>query len=307
MHVFKPNYIIRSTEINIVVKLTTENVATITSRTSEKKKAILELLRHSDRPLNAKELAHSAKLNGSTVRSYLRQLNSAGQVQSPYRGDYVINPNYGVGDAAVPKVHNVRVKFLVYGNVPTGRIIEEVGCVKFDVSFGSKRGKVYGIISCDAGLDYNAFCLAICHFKEIVKRKLSLEVGDGTIQIDGIELNEDFFDLRIEKGGEVLTVQNIKGSLERIYNKDNFLRSEVKVKPDNLYSIYTLLKGGTSSYNILQGIFLQNQKIGELTEAIKFNNEVSWKNSHLLEAILEKLGNLSDRDYSKLSNKGEYP
>jgi len=255
---------------------------------NQKLREIVEVLRSRPWGLNAEKISSLTKMNYNTCRTYCNRLCDLGVLIKPTRGFFRLNPKYGVGELVVPRVHNVRVRFFVGGKIESDRVFKEVGNVKFDVSFGSKRGKVYGIISCGEGLDYTGFCLAIDYFKRILKLKLGSKVSDDSIEVDSIELNEDYSKLKIEKRGEVLTVQSVKGSLERIYNKAGGLRSEVKVKPDSLHSIYALLKGGVSSYNILQGIFLQNQRIEELTEALKFQNALQGQNNRLLQAIFDR-------------------
>ena len=252
---------------------------------------IIEELKHHPSGLNSSKIASLTKINQNTCRTYCNKLHKFGILIKPTRGFYCINPKYGSGldEPVVLKVHNIRVKVFVGEKIKHNRVVETVGNVKFDVSFGSKRSKIYCIISCDEGLDFNGFCLAICRFKCIVWGRLGLELCDNLIEVDGIELNEDYFNLRIEKAGEVLTVQTVRGSLERIYNKGVGLRSEVKVKPDSLSSIYMLLKGGTSGYNMFQEISLLKQNVKELSKIEKFQNELLAGNNRLLQAILDRL------------------
>jgi hypothetical protein len=56
-----------------------------------------------------------------------------------------------------------------------------------------------------------------------------------------------------------------------------------------LESVYTLLKGGVTSYNILQGVFAVEKRLEQLTEAMKFHNEVDLSIKRLLKAILDRV------------------
>ena len=246
------------------------DVVTNTSGLSDKKRHILKILDFHDYPLNAKKVALLTKINYSTVRSYLRQLNSSGFVHSPYRGYYVANPKCGMVDGP-PKIHNLRLKKEGLKDLCSRRVERNVGLVSFNVSFGQKRGKIYGVIGCDAGLNYNETVFAISYFKDLVQRETGLLLKDDEIEVDSCECCYDYEHIKLE-GLQCVTVSNFVGTLERLYNRKNGLRSEVRVKPDSLCSILSLLKGGFPTYNIVQNQFVTNQKLSELTEAIKGTN-----------------------------------
>jgi len=246
------------------------DVVTNTSGLSDKKRRILKILDFHDYSLNAKRIALLTRINYSTVRSYLRQLNSSGFVQSPYRGYYVANPKYGMVDEP-PKIHNLRLKKGGLKDLCFRRVEGNVGLVSFNVSFERKRGKIYGIIGCDAGLNYNETVFAISYFKDLIQRETGLLLKDDEIEVDSCECCYDYASVKLE-GVQCVTVSNFAGTLERLHTRRNGLRSEVRVKPDSLCSILSLLKGGFPTYNIVQNQFVTNQKLSELTEAIKGTN-----------------------------------
>ena len=85
-------------------------------------------------------------------------------------------------------------------------------------------------------------------------------------------MNKDYKDIRFD-GIKCLTVKDLNGVLERLYNKGDGLRSEVKVStPMSVGQIEALLKGGMTPYQILQGQALTNKKIDELTDVMKHTN-----------------------------------
>ena len=178
---------------------------------------------------------------------------------------------YDVGRA--PRVHNLRLR-VSRVPVPRGvpKRVEVFGDAKIQVVFGSKRGIVTGIISSYRGLNHTGCVLAVERFCTVMKEVLGLERSTKDVKVTVCELNDDYQDLRLN-GLSCLTAHSFLGSLERMYNRDKGLRSEVKVKPDSIESIYTLLKGGVTSYNVVQMLFMIGKKLDDLITAQKFQNE----------------------------------
>lgn len=194
-----------------------------------------------------------------------------GFVRQPFRGVYVINPTHGVGRP--PRVQNVWLKVSGVA-VPRGipEYMASFGDVKIRVIFGTKRGNITAVLSSDSGLDFTACTLAIERFKTAVRDILGISIANKDICVRNCEFLEDYVGMRLE-GLNCVTAESFLGSLERIYNKGAGLRSEVKVKPDSLESIYTLLKGGVTPYNVMQGMYALVKKVDDLTTALKFQNE----------------------------------
>jgi hypothetical protein len=87
-----------------------------------------------------------------------------------------------------------------------------------------------------------------------------------------------------------LTASDLKGVLARIYQKtENIVRSEVKVRKTSVKAIYALLKGGVTSYNIIQGLYMLVRRVEDLVKGIKYLNQVNLEVRELLLKILGRL------------------
>ena len=239
-----------------------------------KTKRILKVLRENERPLKPKEIAFYAKLNRSTARVYLRRLLEQGEVSQPYPQAYVTKTVHAMAKGLV-RVHNLVLGVDAPGlgrGVP--RFEGWFGGVKVRVLFGFRRARITGFVSCDEGMDFDKTVLVIDKFKQVVYERTGAKIGDGEINIVTCELNEDRRDIRLD-GLKSVTVKDFVGSLERIYNKGEGLRSEVKVKPQSLESIFTALKGGPAFTQLLGVVYAQGKVLEEVREAIKFQNRVN--------------------------------
>ena len=87
------------------------------------------------------------------------------------------------------------------------------------------------------------------------------------------EVNRDFQGTRID-GAKCYTRMGLFGVIERIYQKDEFtVRAEQKVSNKMSVDEFTsLIRGGVTSYNMTQGLFMLVKKIDELVDAQKFAN-----------------------------------
>lgn len=249
-----------------------------------KQKRILKVLRESERPLKPKEIAFLSKINHSTTRSYLRRLFERSQVTQPYSGSYVAKPLDIMGVGIKPLVHNLvlSVNWFIGVNA-TPKFEAWFGAVKLRVLFGTKRKRITGFVSCDAGMDFDKVCFVIDKFRQVVWDRVGLRVRDDMIRVVSCELNEDNHSIRLD-GVNCVTVKDFRGYLERIYNKDGGVRSEIKVKPQSLEQMMVLLKGGMTSYQILQGVGFLHQSIKELIEVTKQNNRFTLQ---VLDALRE--------------------
>jgi len=256
-----------------------------------KKEVILNILRKADRPLSPKEILALSGLNYNTIKVYLRQLLASGRVKQPYRGAYLVTKiTHGViVEGVLPRVHNLvlSVPWLrpKYG---IGPYLIEVGFVRIRVVPGAQRRRITGFISCDKGLDYNGFCLAVELFRSKL-REFGVDPPLEAIRVKTVELSEDYRSLRLD-GLKCLTLRDLRGGLERIYNIPEGLRSEVRFENRSMHEIYALLKGGITSYNLLQGQFMIIRKLDEFMEALKRNNELVFQALRLMKALLEKKG-----------------
>lgn len=258
---------------------------------SAKKRAIVEACRLETRPLTPKEIKVITGLNHSTVRVYVLDLLAQGVLVRPLRGYYAINPTYGVGRP--PRVHNLRLRWAPPCRISEHVELEEVyGDVKIRVVLGRKRNLVTCWISSDPGLNYASCSLAIQRFKEVAGSRIGRPVPDEEIMVTVCEFNDDFESIRLD-GLSSVTVASFLGSLERIYNRNGGLRSEVRVRPDSLASVYALLKGGVTAYNVLQPQFMMTRRLEALTVAIKEQNRGIQELGKVFRALLDRIDRLN--------------
>ena len=261
---------------------------------SPKARAIVEACRLEDRPLSPREITGITGLNRSTVRVYCSRLVSEGVLARPHYGYYCINRTYGVRWSA-PRVHNLRLRWAPACRIPEHVEVEEVyGDVKIRVVFGSERSLVTCWISSDIGLNYAGCGLAIQRFKEIAGSRVGCPVLDGGILVSSCEFNEDFESIRLD-GLSSVTVESFLGSLERIYNRDGGLRSEVRVRPDSLASVYALLKGGVTAYNVLQAQFMVTQRLESLIVTVKEQSRGIQELGKIFRALLDRIDKLGSQ------------
>lgn len=254
-----------------------------------KTKRIMKVLRESERPLKPKEIAFLAKTNHSTTRCYLRRLLEKREVVQPFPQHYVAKTIHGMVGGLV-RVHNLVLGVDAPGLSSDLRKFEGwFGGVKLRVVFGSRRQRITGFVSCDGGMDLDKFVFVVDKFKSVVFERTGVRVRDSEIRPVTVEVNEDRRDIRLD-GLKCVTVKDFRGFLERIYSKDGGVRSEVKVQPQSIDQIYALFKGGMTPYQILQSVGLLNEKLKELTEAVKFQNSVNLKLITLLEQNLKTNG-----------------
>lgn len=251
-------------------------------------KKIQDTLAAADRPLFPKEISSMAGLNHSTVRVYLRRMLSSGLVRQPFRGVYeskVTKPTYVEGP---PRVQDLRLRVKRAVPVKFADHVEEYSQVRIRVKWGTRRQQITGTVSCPQGLDLESLSFAVYRFKQIAGGWEGVLPRDSEVEVVSVELLHDYEDLRLD-GLECVTLRSFLGSLERIYNKDPGLRAEVKVKPDKIESIYALLHGGVTQYNLIQSMFSVNKHLENLTDAVKAQNASLGKLSRLLDAVLEAL------------------
>lgn len=243
-------------------------------RRSSKTNRILKVLRESERPLYPKEIALFAKVNHSTTRSYLRRLKKTNEVSQPFPQVYVATTTHGIVKDSVC-VHNLVFSVASPGLAKGIKKFENwFGSVKLRVVFGSRNEKVTGFVSCDEGMDLDKYVFVVDKFKSVIFDRLGVKISDGEINVVTFELNKDRKDIRLD-GVKCLTVKDFTGVLERIYNKEEGVRSEVKIaQPMSVGAIESLLKGGMTPYQILQSVGLLRQDFKQYFEAQKQTNRL---------------------------------
>jgi len=252
-----------------------------------------------DEPYNAKHISMLINANPSSVRTALFRLVNKGHIVRVKRGFYkwatdtdISETRHGVG--APLRVHNVIVVCRVPKDVNVskpseGEYVLSVGDVRFRFSCGVKRRKVTVRVSCNNGLDFREFVFAVELVRSYVLRLYGFEPSESDLQVVSCEFNQDYQGLRLD-GVKCLTASDLKGVLARIYQKtENIVRSEVKVGKTSTKAIYALLKGGVTSYNIVQGLYMLVRRVEDLVEGIKYLNQVNLEVRELLLKILGRL------------------
>ena len=244
-----------------------------------KKETIVKILETERSPLTPKQITWHSKadsrfeaLNHNTVKVYCRQLLHRMKIQQPLHGYYEVTKTmYGVGMTPV-RVHDLRLVWRVGLFKSVYKFSDVVGGVKIECQYGSKRGKVSAMVACDKGFDFHTVCFAVDLIKRIAWEKAGVNLDAVPCEVC-CELNEDYVGVRLD-GIKCATVKSFLGDLERIYNKDDLLRSEVKIGKTDLASVYVMLKGGVTPYNILQTQYMILQEIKRVASALEAQNKL---------------------------------
>lgn len=251
------------------------------------KERILETLKKASEPLTPKQIHVRTRINHNTVKVYVRKLLTEGLISQPYPGAYSYKTHPRCGKAP-PRVQNLILSVAapwLCNKIET--ITEQVGDVGIRIIFGVKRRKVTGFFSIEQGMDYTQTIMALELFRLFIAQRTDQEIDYDKSEVRSCEFLEDYSQLRLD-GVKCVTVKSFLGDLERVYNREHGLRSEVKVQPQGVNTIMTLLKGGVSSYNILQGQFLTVQKVEHLTEAVKGSNRLTSRLIGLMKELLDR-------------------
>lgn len=252
-----------------------------------RKERILEELKKATDALTPKQIHVRTRIKHSTVRVYVRQMLTEGLVGQPYPGAYSYKNHPRCGEPP-PRVQNLVLSASgPWLSSHVEMIKEQIGDMRLRVVFGLKRKKVTCVVSRDLGMDYSEVAMAIELFRLHVALCTTHMLATERIEVHSCEFLQDYEQLRLD-GVKCVTVQSFLGALERIYNREDGLRSEVKVQPQDVNTIMALLKGGVSSYNILQGQFMMVQEIRCLTEAVKGSNRLTSTLTCLMKELLER-------------------
>jgi len=256
----------------------------------------LEAVDKADHPLYPREIASIIKEKKNTVCVICRRLFKEGLLLQPFPGVYnsMTKPRDGVGVAGFAVEHPPRLQNLVVQFdcvVPEGVVScfeRSYGNVGLKVLFGRKRQRVTGYLSCPEGLDLNSLILVLETFRYVVAAYVGVFPSDDVLRVKMVEFLQDYQKTRLD-GISCLTVESFLGSFEKLYNKSDGVRSEVRVHPDSVEAIYTLLKGGVTSYNVVQLAFLTLTRLDKLLEAVKYQNQGLQSIQHLIFEFLQRL------------------
>lgn len=234
---------------------------------------ILKALQEFNRPAYPLEISLRAELNHSTTRVYLRKLLKARVVVQPFPGTYVTSPIHGVGrDSSrpcgfesrtlLPRVQNLVLVYSKAGWIRESvQEVRRVGSSKIRILYGKKRGKISVFISNPWGLDLEATLLVLDVAQSMIYRTTRIPLDIGLFQMVNMEWLNDVQGIRLE-GFKTLTVRGFTGALEKIYNKDQGVRREVKIPQGSpMEEVLALWRGGIPLSQIVQG---QQQLVQEI-------------------------------------------
>jgi len=248
---------------------------TVRDKEEKKRKIKDALIRHPE-GLVAKQLHVETGISYPTVRQYLRILVKEGEVGQKLGTKVyvsVTNKPYGIGEP--PKIQNVRLNLKCPDGVKLkyGKVVKSIETLKIEVTFGVTNNQITACISAEPPMDLREFKQVIDTFKSMVRDSLNLKnpIDDKGILITSVELNNDFEGLRLD-GIQSLTLNSCMKVLEKIYNKGNKIRREVRVRNISLESFYTLIKRGVRDFDVTQRMINMEKEIAGVKKAMKYTN-----------------------------------
>ena len=230
-----------------------------------KKNIILQMIEDSDVELFPKQIATQTEINHSTVKNYCRILLDEGKIIQPYKGVYASKIIYGMMIAPI-RVHNVILTVNYPGLNISDDFSENIGSVKVRVQFGLQRKKITIRLTCARGMERDAFLLALHRAYDIIED--FTDVYPKNVVLRTFELNRDIAGVRID-GVKCFTRSGFEGFVDRIYQKDGSIRSEIKVSGSmEIQQLEALLQGSVPTSNVVQGQFMLVQEVRKLTQAV---------------------------------------
>lgn len=263
---------------------------------SPKVDAITFVLKFERDPLSPKEIAFKTGLNHSTVRVLCRRMLRNEILKQPWPGVYVTNPTYGVGGVLAgiesqgpPRVHNLRLRWRAPWIKKSAKETCDFDKCRIIMTIGRKRKLATANIAADEyPLDLAAVSIAVELWRIKVAHYLNRLPPHEDIDVSSVEIGWDYQRIRLD-GLNCVTVQSFLGELERFYNRELGLRSEVKAANLSLDSLYALLKGGVTAYNIMQATFATQRQVSRMNEILLEHNKVLVRLERLFQAFFERL------------------
>lgn len=264
----------------------------------------MEALIEAKEPLFPREIALAIQEKKITTRVNCRRLLKEGLIHQPLPGLYSAVTKLTYGSASVDKEHPPRLQNFVveFGCQISASIpdfVRQFGSIGMKILFGRRHQRVTCYLSCQEGMDLNSFVLALETCKYVVASKLGVFPTDDSLKVDRAELLQDYQKIRME-GINCLTVESFTGIFEKMYNKENGLRSEVRAYHTSVEAIYALLKGGVVAYNNVQLGFSILDRLEELLRIIVVQAEGIQNIQRMIFCFLERM---DERDKTKASNE----
>ena len=264
------------------------------------KEKIIHCLQSSEYSLSPKQIASFTKINYNTVRRILSQLRRLGIIKRQHRGYYDPLPRDGVGKDVLgflPRVQNLAVIWEGVGIRKSEKVVyefdgEEETCFRIIIIFGLKRGNVFWTCKAPVGLDLYGLRLAVKWVESECEKRGLL---NPHWRVRNFEFLWDQGGIRLE-GVEAVTIEDLDSTLEKYYNKGEGIRREVRSSRSiPMRDLTSLIQGGMTTYQVVQGVGDVDARIRELTEAMKGTNillkdliEISKANQQALYKVLNK-------------------
>lgn len=243
---------------------------------------ILAALEEKDRPLSPLELSKIIKANPESVRTRLSKMVKSSLIKRSYPGHYEPIPTTGVGSP--PKIQNLQVIARRSKNPELFKRVKSHEYVKsypsppgedfvIRVEFGQKRHQINYTVKAPTGLDYYGLLSVHSYAEEVVRRRIGLtDLNWDVIKFDWLR---DFVRWQLE-GVSVYTIDDLKGTMLKFYNKFYGIRQEVTISPDasRLEDLVNIMSGGIPQYQMTSSLALLVKKMDESIEVQKNNNRL---------------------------------
>lgn len=260
---------------------------------SEKERQIVKVIDSCSYSITPIEISALTQIKDSTVRKLLRSLEKGGFVRRKFRGHYISVNNPVTKSSSVvgslntmsPMLHSIRLRFEGVGLWPHSWREEfgDIVNVTYTV-YKNKCGLVFVDCIKDVSLDYPAFKLVMACIGKAFRSP-----NWASCRVTNFEFNYDFQGVKLD-GAQGVTFTAFDGSFHRVYNKRFGLRDEVKVVGSKrVEDVLALMQGGVSTYNILQLLHMNFQKMSALVDAQKFQNRISSEAMASMSRLVDSL------------------
>jgi len=160
------------------------------------------------------------------------------------------------------------------------------------VVFGKKRGNISWTVKAPLGLDLYGL-LMVRQYVEVECENRGYV--DLVWAVRNYEFLWDHLGVRLE-GVKALTLDDLEGTMEKYYQRDEVLRREVRSSQEARFEdLIALTTGGVPTFQIIQGVDLLSKKIDSLTDAFKGSVRVEQETQKQNRAILDALYRFIDK------------
>jgi hypothetical protein len=260
-------------------------------------------------------VAKSLGFNPNSVRGRIGELAREDKIERVSPGFYTIVPTHGVGK--LPRIQNFTA--VVHPEPPLLRSEQweysfqgppggKEGLVRIRLLFGIKRNKVTWTIKAPLGLDYYGLMLAYGLVRNVISSKglrFSEDLGadiekSRCFVVKNVELLDDKIGLGIE-GIKCITFGDLKGNLEKIYEKPYGIRREIRhTEPRPISELLALYQGGLPNFMIAQSSYDLARAVEKNTEILKYiyrnQAEITLKTNEVLKALFRIVDKFNSKE-----------